>query len=153
MNRENMTKLRDHLVWLKENGKEQKFGMADYIHHPGLPYQVFAWYELRDKLPDETISPYECKAVACLAGFAAMLAGEPPEAQRAQIFEAQAQDWLGLTHNEAQNLFMGYWAGCDANRDDLAKITLEQAIVHLNKVLEDPEKWLSYELDLNEDEE
>lgn len=130
MNVENMTKLRDHLVWLRDNERRDKFCMGAWIDHPacsGFGHGVTSIGELEAEIGgDHVISPFECQTVACLAGHAALLGG----ARADDDIEEFAALWLGLSTRSGFYLFHGKWI--DRRLDD---ITIDEAIDHLTSML------------------
>lgn len=130
MNVENMTKLRDHLVWLRDNDKAYKFAMNRWLglrDHPAAPacssIGEFDWW----LGGEEVISATECGTVACLAGHTALLFGADP----GDYVDEFAREVLGLETWEAATLFYGKWS-----EHQLDDITLDDAIEHLTSLLE-----------------
>ena len=142
MNIENMTKLRDHLVWLRDNKKSYKFNMAYWLglkevteDEGNYSWSDFSHGSLNDL--SDTIkrlgfsykpSPYECNTVACLAGHTAMILGAAP----GDDVETFAQEALGLESSQAEDLFLGFWS--DKPRP---VITIGEAITHLSTLIAD----------------
>ena len=146
MNVENMTTLRDHLVWLRDNNRAYKFDMAAWlkVHDDYVPENYYpidthqaSIRGLRNTLADmgHTWGPSatECGTVACLAGHAALLGGAP-ERQPVLSF---AQHWLGLTSDEAFNLFFGRWHPSypQSHGRPPKDVTIQDAIDHLTGLL------------------
>lgn len=132
-NFENIAKLRDHLVKLRESGREDKFDMTDWLYDLEQGQSI-------DDLGDAA-NP-ECGTAACLAGHVVVLN---------KAFGAHVSDyatvWLGLSSypserdprefgsSEEGHVFYGHWRR-NYFGSGLESITLADAIEYLNLALE-----------------
>jgi hypothetical protein len=139
-NFENIAKLRDHLVTLRDIDRSDKFNMSSWVERNGYRSNIIA--DLRrilaiEGLPtndDTLISPYTCKTVACLAGHTCMIF----EAPEKRSIPTEAQKILGLRLAEAHYMFYGCWANQDGDPlINAQQITIDEAILYLNKVLDE----------------
>ena len=125
MNRENIQKL---INVLKSEDNPVAFGMNGWFNHnlEGVEISEIS----------NTVRDHACGTVACIAGQAMILLLEEDFPVRSNIHTTAAA-WLGLNTNDSHNLFYGYWS--NRSRYDLTKITKEEAIKELKRLIsEDP---------------
>lgn len=142
MNIDRITKLRDHLVWLKENDKTYKFDMSYFITHcdhsvsldQSTLRQTYDAYGI-----NEPISPYQCGTVACLAGHTALLFNDDVSSLRGVDVEDNARYTLDLTEDESCYMFFGYWH----ETRQLCDITIDETIEYLTRVIDNESIFVS----------
>lgn len=134
MNRENMTKLRDHLAWLRDNDKADKFNMGVYLSYHNIQATTVASlsktiHNYTGKMP--VISATECGTVACIAGHAALIGG----CHENDLVPYFALRWLDLTGDEAADLFFGAWSS-----SSLHDVTIDDVITELDRLLDEQQE-------------
>lgn len=119
----NLMKLRDHLALMANPNSpkpEVGFNMNDYYIDTAT-----------SEFPDQ--SPHNCGTVCCIGGHAAILGGWTREYSGSLSKAAFAQDWLGLTWEDAMILFNGRFK--TKNLRNLRNITLKEAIAALDYMI------------------
>ena len=123
MNVKNMRRLVRHL---RSRENRVGFAMENWFRHKG---RLLAHPTTICRIAEE----HPCGTAACLAGHAALLAwqsGDMPKKRGVDI-NAVATEWLGLTFDEAWDLFTGQWT-----YNYLFNITKAQAITELERLIE-----------------
>ena len=120
MNKQNMQRLIDAI---KFDG-QKKFNMQLFIGKLESEYQVKEVFEhgelasiykpIRVSYIEEGTSMFNCTSMGCIAGFASALANdwkapnwlaEDNASAHVGMFEKEANEFLGLTHEEGRNLY------------------------------------------------
>lgn len=134
MNVENVTKLRDHLVNLKEMTNSKLFKMEEYICSANDDSKL-------GPITPKHLKEHKCKTAACLAGWSfylyrnSELSLDDVMSTSNTYIISMATFWLELEADEAIKWFHGKWS-----RKDLPNITIDDAIKFLNRQLEKAKK-------------
>ena len=130
MNIENMRTL---VRTLKNNTLPVKFNMGDYFRH-----NTFEVISTRSMM--NAVEKHPCGTVACLAGYAVILgvqSGDVSRTTRGINHHNIAKEWLGLSENDAFDLFYGYWGKKKERLGyvPLMDLTKTQALTELRRLI------------------
>lgn len=112
---------------------KRKFDMTNYLtwDHDKLHNNV--WLMARNTHLVEKFE--ECGTAGCIAGWATVLAG-----QMSGTFHDTAAEWLGLTEEQSEELFMGHWPGGRDDADLNPKATPKQAAKAIRRMVREYER-------------
>lgn len=128
MNVDNMLKLADFLEQLLEKKFDMRQWFAERVENKGFG-------NLRKRTDQFNVGTV-CGTTACIAGWAATLAVPDVEDRQADFnIEPEARRWLGLTFEESNWLFFGYWSK-SKSEPGVGQGTAKEAATAVRKMVE-----------------
>lgn len=149
MNLANMNRLIDHLKKVPRDAfdmgewfsrvissddplRDEYSEISSYSEGEEVIFEIHPAWAAEVLTKQEGPGPYDCNTVACIAGHAALLATAETK-HRPEDIEYYAQDWLGLTNEQATRLFTPFGLtlpeGC--HYDDVTPQIAARACEHL----------------------
>lgn len=145
MNKKNVKKLRETLIAVADGPYPNRFAMRDYFDYykngDSFNPQHRGFFKNENYFDP---NPEHCGCAACLGGWAALL---NPDFSAKDYMNGRGKvallsaDYLGLTANEAEFMFMGKWTN-----KYLDEITIDDAIDYLEKVIKSDDVFIEEEV-------